>query len=88
MGLFSNNKKVCPLCGNPTPRLLALKVEDTPLCKECERKIDLPQGAVNEMIQKTSTTYAPWHILESVDKKYARIKALRVVIAELEKVLD
>ena len=49
MGLFSNNKKVCPLCGNPTPRLLALKVEDTPLCKECERKIDLPQGAINEM---------------------------------------
>lgn len=49
MGLFSSNKKVCPLCGNPTPRLLALKVEDTPLCKECERKIDLPQGAINEM---------------------------------------
>ena len=24
----------------------------------------------------------------SVDKKYARIKALRIVIAELEKVLD
>lgn len=44
--------------------------------------------AVNEMIQKTSTTYAPWHILESVDKKYARIKALMIVIAELEKVLD
>ena len=51
-------------------------------------KWDAYEGAVNEMIQKTSTTYAPWHILESVDKKYARIKALRVVIAELEKVLD
>ena len=23
------------------------------------------------MLQKTSTAYAPWHILESVDKKYA-----------------
>ena len=31
--------------------------------------------AVNEMLKKTSTTFAPWHILESVDKKYARIKA-------------
>ena len=51
-------------------------------------KWDAYEGAVNEMIQKTSTTYAPWHILESVDKKYARIKALRIVIAELEKVLD
>jgi polyphosphate:AMP phosphotransferase len=41
--------------------------------------------AVNEMIQKTSTEYAPWHILESVDKKYARIKALRIVIDEIRK---
>ena len=40
------------------------------------------------MITKTSTTYAPWHILESEDKKYARIKALRIVIEELEKALD
>lgn len=50
-------------------------------------KWDAYEGAVNEMIQKTSTTYAPWHILESVDKKYARIKALKIVIEELEKVL-
>ena len=48
----------------------------------------IKSNKTNEMIQKTSTTYAPWHILESVDKKYARIKALRIVIAELEKVLD
>ena len=40
------------------------------------------------MLQKTSTTYAPWHVLESVDKKYARLKALRIVIAALEKALD
>ena len=40
------------------------------------------------MIAKTSTTYAPWHVLESVDKKYARIKALKIVIEELEKVMD
>ena len=39
------------------------------------------------MLQKTSTTFAPWHILESVDKKYARIKALRIIVEELEKVL-
>ena len=43
-------------------------------------KWDAYESAVNEMIQKTSTTYAPWHILESVDKKYARIKALKIVI--------
>lgn len=50
-------------------------------------KWDAYELAVNEMIQKTSTAYAPWHILESVDKKYARIKALKIVIEELEKVL-
>ena len=49
MGLFSNNKKQCPLCGNPTPRILPLKIEDMPICKECENKIDLPNGAVNQM---------------------------------------
>ena len=45
------------------------------------------QGFVYRMIQKTSTSYTPWHILESVDKKYARIKALKIVVEELEKVL-
>lgn len=50
-------------------------------------KWDQYEQAVNEMIAKTSTTYAPWHILESVDKKYARIKALRIVVEELEKAL-
>ena len=51
-------------------------------------KWDQYEIAVNEMIARTSTTYAPWHILESVDKKYARIKALKIVVEELEKVLD
>ena len=50
-------------------------------------KWDQYEDAVNEMLQKTSTEYAPWHILESVDKKYARIKALKIVIEELEKAL-
>jgi polyphosphate:AMP phosphotransferase len=50
-------------------------------------KWDAYEGAVNEMLQKTSTTYAPWHILESVDKKYARIKALQIVIDEIEAAL-
>ena len=40
------------------------------------------------MLTKTSTTYAPWYILESVDKKYARIKALKIVIEQIEKALD
>ncbi len=47
-------------------------------------KWDLYEDAVNEMLQKTNTTYAPWHILESNDKKYARIKALEIVIQAME----
>ena len=31
------------------------------------------------MLEKTSTEFAPWYVLESVDKKYARIKALEIV---------
>ena len=50
-------------------------------------KWDLYEGAVDEMLQKTSTTYAPWVILESNDKKYARIKALKTVIAAIEEKL-
>ena len=50
-------------------------------------KWDAYEDAVNEMIQKTSTAYAPWHILESVDKKYARLKALRIIIGQLEAAL-
>ena len=51
-------------------------------------KWDDYEVAVNEMLQKTSTTYAPWHILESVDKRYARIEALKIVIKALEEALD
>ena len=50
-------------------------------------KWDLYEGAVNEMLQKTSTTYAPWYILESNDKKYARIKALKTLITAIEEKL-
>ncbi len=49
MGFFSNNKKLCPICGEPTPRLLATKVEDMPICKECANKVDLPSGALDKM---------------------------------------
>lgn len=50
-------------------------------------KWDLYEDAVNEMLKKTNTSYAPWHVLESNDKKYARIKALKVVIEAIEQAL-
>lgn len=50
-------------------------------------KWDLYEGAVNEMLRKTNTAYAPWHVLESNDKKYARIKALKIVVKAIEQAL-
>ena len=47
-------------------------------------KWDQYEDAVNEMLQKTSTTFAPWHIIESNDKLYARIQAMNIVIDALE----
>ena len=41
--------------------------------------------AVNEMLKKTSTKNAPWYIIESNDKHYARIKALEIIVNQLEK---
>lgn len=46
------------------------------------------ETAVDEMLQKTSTENAPWHIIESNDKKYARIKTLRLTIDALEKACE
>ena len=46
------------------------------------------EEAIDEMLQKTSTENAPWFIIESNDKKYARIKTLNIVIDALEKAIE
>ncbi len=51
-------------------------------------KWDQYEEAIDEMMAKTSTKFAPWHILESNDKKYARIKALKIIIKAIEEKLD
>jgi polyphosphate kinase 2 (PPK2 family) len=45
------------------------------------------EQAVVEMLQRTSTTYAPWTILEANCKLYARVKALRTVADALQSAL-
>ncbi|MDD2972838.1 MAG: polyphosphate:AMP phosphotransferase [Lachnospiraceae bacterium] len=50
-------------------------------------KWDQYEIAVDEMIQKTSTEFAPWHIIQSNDKYYARIQAINVVIDAIEQKL-
>ena len=36
----------------------------------------------------TSTDFAPWHIIESQDKKYGRIQALEILISAIEERLS
>ncbi len=49
MGLFTNSKKTCPICNGSTPRFFAASIEGMPICKECSRKVDLPDGMLNTM---------------------------------------
>lgn len=51
-------------------------------------KWDKYEVAVNQMIKYTSTKNAPWTIIESNSKYYARIKALETIIAAVEQRLD
>ena len=50
-------------------------------------KWDAYEVAVDEMLAKTSTENAPWYILESVDKRDARIKAMKLLIEAIERAL-
>jgi polyphosphate:AMP phosphotransferase len=43
--------------------------------------------AVREMIERTHTSQAPWTVVESNDKQYARIKAQRTVIEYVESLI-
>ena len=42
------------------------------------------KAAIDDMFRLTSTSYAPWIVLESDDKRYARVKALRCIVRALE----
>jgi polyphosphate kinase 2 (PPK2 family) len=47
-------------------------------------KWDAYEEAVDEMLIRTSTTYAPWIIVEGNSKYYARIKVLETVVGAIE----
>lgn len=42
-------------------------------------KWDLYVEAIEEMLERTSTDHAPWHVVPSNHKKWARIHALRLI---------
>lgn len=47
-------------------------------------KWDLYEEAVNEMLVRTSTTYAPWIVVEGNCKYHARVKVLETVVDAME----
>ncbi|GAB5387240.1 MAG: hypothetical protein Alpg2KO_02080 [Alphaproteobacteria bacterium] len=42
------------------------------------------EAAIDDMIAKTSTDIAPWHVIASTNKKRARLEALDVILTALE----
>ncbi|OPX65261.1 MULTISPECIES: polyphosphate:AMP phosphotransferase [unclassified Methanoregula] len=50
-------------------------------------KWDLYTEAVDEMLARTSTEIAPWTVIESDDKWYSRVKALKTVINTVQNLL-
>lgn len=46
------------------------------------------ETAVEEMLLKTSTLYAPWTIVEGNDKYYARVKTVKTLVETLSRALD
>jgi len=51
-------------------------------------KWPLYERAVEQMIDRTSTRVAPWHVVASDDKLWSRIEVLRLLCKRLEQALD
>jgi polyphosphate:AMP phosphotransferase len=51
------------------------------------KKWPLYERAVCDMVDRTSTELAPWHLVESNDKKWARVKILETLCASIEKAI-
>jgi polyphosphate:AMP phosphotransferase len=50
-------------------------------------KWDAYERAVCDMVDRTSTELAPWHLIEADDKKWARVRILETACASLESAL-
>lgn len=46
------------------------------------------ETAIEDMLRKTSTKRAPWHVIPAENKKYARIKTLEIVVDKLSAGID
>jgi AMP-polyphosphate phosphotransferase len=46
------------------------------------------EEAVEDMLERTGTKFAPWHLIEGDSKRFARVKVLETVIAAAEEGLE
>ncbi|MGB0733372.1 MAG: polyphosphate kinase 2 family protein [Pontibacterium sp.] len=46
------------------------------------------QAAYQDMLDKTSPSHAPWHVIAANNKNYARIQTFQTVLTELENRID
>jgi polyphosphate kinase 2 (PPK2 family) len=44
-------------------------------------------AAVEDMVRRTDTGWAPWHLVEADSKRYARVKVIETVVARVEAAL-
>jgi AMP-polyphosphate phosphotransferase len=51
-------------------------------------KRDAYENAVNEMLERTDPTWAPWHVIAGNDKHYARLAVVEKVCEAVEAKLD
>lgn len=51
-------------------------------------KWDEYEQATKDMINYTNTEIAPWHIINGNNKRYARLEVLKIVISEMERILN
>ena len=63
-------------------KLTAWQVTDDDLLQK--RKYEKYSDAIEDMLFRTDTPYAPWTIVEATDKYYARIKVLETIITTIE----
>ena len=63
-------------------KLTAWQVTEDDLLQK--KKYEKYSQAVEDMLFRTDTPYAPWTIVEATDKYYARIKVLETIITAIE----
>ena len=51
-------------------------------------KRDAYSEAVEDMVERTGTDWAPWHLVEADSKRFARVKVIETVIAAVEAGLE